>query len=42
MRSNYDGKLGFVAIDNRICVALSRARLGLYILGNFLFIENCI
>ena len=28
VRSNSGGRLGFTAIDNRICVALSRARLG--------------
>ena len=29
-RSNERGTLGFTAIDNRVCVALSRARLGFY------------
>ncbi|CAD8088773.1 unnamed protein product [Paramecium sonneborni] len=42
VRSNYNNKLGFVAIDNRICVAFSRARLGLYVFGNFDFIQDCI
>ena len=35
VRSNDQGHIGFVASDNRICVALSRAKLGLYVLGNF-------
>jgi superfamily I DNA and/or RNA helicase len=29
VRSNNNGKIGFLAIENRICVALSRARLGM-------------
>ncbi|CAK85699.1 unnamed protein product (macronuclear) [Paramecium tetraurelia] len=39
VRSNDEYKLGFVAIDNRVCVALSRARLGLYVFGDFDFIK---
>ena len=35
VRSNEDGKAGFVKIPNRICVALSRARHGMYVIGNF-------
>ena len=35
VRSNSNYNLGFVAIDNRICVALSRAKCGMYVLGNF-------
>jgi superfamily I DNA and/or RNA helicase len=35
VRSNKDGKAGFVKVANRICVALSRARNGLYVIGNF-------
>lgn len=34
MRNNADNNLGFLSIQNRICVALSRARNGLYIMGN--------
>ena len=34
VRSNVDDKIGFVGVSNRICVALSRARKGLYIFGN--------
>lgn len=35
VRSNKENKLGFTKDPNRICVSLSRARLGLYIFGNF-------
>ena len=35
MRSNRDQKLGYVAVKNRICVALSRAQEGFYVIGNF-------
>lgn len=34
VRSNSDNNIGFLNIQNRICVALSRARNGLYIMGN--------
>lgn len=34
VRSNKDGKIGFLNATNRICVALSRAREGFYIFGN--------
>jgi hypothetical protein len=29
-----DKKIGFLATHNRICVALSRARCGLFVIGN--------
>ena len=35
VRSNSEGKLGFLAEDNRVCVLLSRAKMGLYVMGNF-------
>ena len=35
VRSNEKKKIGFLAVRNRICVALSRAREGLYCIGNF-------
>ncbi|XP_054273692.1 NFX1-type zinc finger-containing protein 1-like [Macrosteles quadrilineatus] len=38
VRSNAVNKIGFLEIENRICVALSRARDGLYIVGNM----NCL
>ncbi|XP_069507285.1 NFX1-type zinc finger-containing protein 1 [Ambystoma mexicanum] len=34
VRSNKEGKVGFLQISNRICVALSRAKKGLYCIGN--------
>lgn len=34
VRSNDDGKIGFLSRDNRICVALSRAKKGFYCVGN--------
>lgn len=34
VRSNEDGKIGFLAIDNRVTVALSRAKYGFYLFGN--------
>ena len=34
MRSNSDKKIGFLKTTNRICVALSRARCGLFVIGN--------
>ncbi|RPA81978.1 hypothetical protein BJ508DRAFT_414451 [Ascobolus immersus RN42] len=34
VRSNNEGKIGFLSVENRVCVALSRARLGFYIFGN--------
>ncbi|XP_044753526.1 NFX1-type zinc finger-containing protein 1-like isoform X3 [Coccinella septempunctata] len=34
VRNNNEGNIGFLSIDNRVCVALSRARNGFYIMGN--------
>ena len=34
VRSNQEGSIGFLSVQSRICVALSRARMGLYIIGN--------
>lgn len=34
VRSNEEGNVGFLRTDNRVCVALSRAKHGLYITGN--------
>ena len=34
VRSNNRDNIGFLKISNRVCVALSRARLGMYIFGN--------
>lgn len=41
VRSNQQKILGFVKNENRICVALSRARKGMYVFGNFDFIYQC-
>ncbi|KAG4081169.1 hypothetical protein HA402_014617 [Bradysia odoriphaga] len=35
VRSNDDGEIGFLKVSNRVNVALSRARKGLYCIGNF-------
>uniref|UniRef100_A0A646QJ34 NFX1-type zinc finger-containing protein 1 n=1 Tax=Hemiscolopendra marginata TaxID=943146 RepID=A0A646QJ34_9MYRI len=40
VRSNEDGKIGFLKIDNRINVALSRAQHGMYCIGNFQFFAS--
>ncbi|KAK5115668.1 hypothetical protein LTR62_000757 [Meristemomyces frigidus] len=34
VRSNEKGQVGFLDVDNRVCVALSRAQCGFYIFGN--------
>lgn len=34
VRSNTENNIGYLAFKNRICVALSRARHGFYIIGN--------
>jgi tetratricopeptide (TPR) repeat protein len=41
VRSNTEEKAGFVKIANRVCVALSRARNGMYVVGNFEMIRKC-
>ncbi|XP_072169617.1 NFX1-type zinc finger-containing protein 1-like [Diadema setosum] len=41
VRSNAKGSAGFLTIDNRVCVALSRARKGLYCIGNFKLLAEC-
>jgi helicase required for RNAi-mediated heterochromatin assembly 1 len=33
-RSNIGNNIGFLSVDNRVCVALSRAKRGFYIFGN--------
>lgn len=40
VRSNKEGRLGNLDDDNRMCVALSRAKIGLYVIGNFDFIQK--
>lgn len=34
VRSNSQGAIGFLEVENRVCVALSRARNGFYIFGD--------
>ena len=40
VRSNVSGKIGFLNINNRVVVALSRARYGFYIFGNGPFLAE--
>ncbi|XP_046737941.1 NFX1-type zinc finger-containing protein 1-like [Diprion similis] len=42
VRNNRNGNIGFLRTENRVCVALSRAREGLYIMGNMdnLIVKN--
>lgn len=40
VRSNPDEKIGFLKIENRVNVALSRARNGLFVIGNFEIISR--
>ena len=41
VRSNAANKAGFVRDNNRVCVALSRAKQGLYCIGNFSLFQKC-
>ncbi|XP_078411503.1 NFX1-type zinc finger-containing protein 1 isoform X1 [Cetorhinus maximus] len=40
VRSNKKGNVGFLQIANRVCVALSRAKKGLYCIGNMSILAN--
>ncbi|GFS28358.1 NFX1-type zinc finger-containing protein 1 [Trichonephila inaurata madagascariensis] len=40
VRSNEDGEIGFLKVSNRVCVALSRAKKGLFCIGNFNLLAN--
>ena len=40
VRSNSDGNIGFLKIENRVCVSMSRARKGFYVIGNFSMLRN--
>ena len=40
VRSNTNGRVGFLSIENRICVALSRAKKGFYCFGNFTLLRK--
>lgn len=42
VRSNSEDRLGFLSTQNRILVSLSRARIGLFVFGNFdMLTSNC-
>ncbi|XP_054725604.1 NFX1-type zinc finger-containing protein 1 [Anastrepha obliqua] len=41
VRSNTKDQIGFLKEKNRICVALSRARHGMYIIGNMSLLAKC-
>ena len=40
VRSNKEGKIGYLSSMNRLCVAISRARCGLYLFGNQKHLAN--
>ena len=40
VRSNKEGKIGYLSSMNRLCVAISRARCGLYLFGNQTHLAN--
>ena len=40
VRSNTSGSIGFLGTDNRVNVALSRAKHGLFVIGNFALLEE--
>ncbi len=40
MRSSEAGPIGFLSVSNRVCVALSRARWGMFIIGNLALLER--
>ncbi|XP_005740056.1 NFX1-type zinc finger-containing protein 1 [Pundamilia nyererei] len=40
VRSNRQSKVGFLNISNRVCVALSRAKKGLYCIGNSVMLDQ--
>lgn len=40
VRNNDENSIGFLSIENRVCVALSRARNGFYIMGNMTLLCN--
>lgn len=41
VRSNAFNSIGFLAQSNRVCVALSRAKMGFYVIGNFKHLASC-
>ncbi len=41
VRSNQERRAGFTKNENRVCVALSRAKVGFYCIGNFDMLQKC-
>jgi hypothetical protein len=41
VRSNEDGKIGFLSIENRVCVALSRAKFNRYLHKATMYSASC-
>ena len=41
VRNNKRDSVGFLRTPNRVCVALSRARHGMYLLGNMELLADC-
>ena len=40
VRSNSDNSIGFLKIENRVCVSLSRAKKGLFVIGNLAMLHQ--
>ena len=40
VRSNSDGNIGFLKIENRVCVSLSRAKIGFFVIGNMSMLQD--
>ncbi|XP_066254484.1 NFX1-type zinc finger-containing protein 1-like [Euwallacea similis] len=41
VRNNNRNSIGFLSIENRVCVALSRAKEGMYVMGNITLLMAC-
>ncbi|WAR28359.1 ZNFX1-like protein [Mya arenaria] len=41
VRSSTEKRIGFLKTENRICVALSRAKIGFFVIGNFDLLSKC-
>ena len=40
VRSNDEGKIGFLKVENRVCVSLSRAKKGMFVIGNLSMLRD--
>ena len=40
VRSNDKGKIGFLKVENRVCVSLSRAKKGMFVIGNLSMLRD--